>query len=654
MAGGKVKVFRFDTETYPIRPGRRAPKLVCLQYANDIDGTSPQNGPIVIRLRADAEAPLLEALDDRDTLLEAHHGAFDQVVTCAAFPHLTPRWFKALGQGRGRDTKLRDELIHVKNGTLQDRHPKGYFALAGVVKRRLGIEIDKSEDTWRLRYARLDGVPVELWPKDAYQYAYGDIAHLRDVSRVLTTDFTPADEWLQVATAFCLGLAQTWGFRVDPQRWEWVNVALLSRKAEAERLLEEAGLFKDGSMKQDVVRAAVERACARAGKPVPRTPPSGKFPNGQVKADAETCEELADYDPVLTQLGVHTTANKMMTTYLSGMAFGKDYSCGSRPNALVASGRTSWGGDKLKLTNPWWPPVPDGFVREEVEEKAGTNLQNFPREEGVRDLVMPRPRFWWLSVDYDSLELRGLAQVCLWICGSSRLAERYQENPNFDPHTELAATLMGVSSAEALQLKKAGDKRLKHFRQLAKVANFGYMGGLGAKRFVDYAKGSYGVEVTQNEAYKLKDAWFETWPEMRKYFEYVGYTSEIGEPVKQFVSNRIRGRVGFTDGCNTRVQGLAADGAKRALFAVSRACYVEPSDALYGSRLVTSIHDENCLEVPIVTAHEAALSCVKIMEDEMSVVMPDIPIRVTPALSTYWIKAAEPTYDANGRLIPWG
>jgi len=646
-------IFRFDTETFPLRPGRQAPKMVCLQYAKDVDGASAQNGTVSVVLRDQARDILLDVLDGA-SLLEAHNGAFDQVITCAAFPELTPRWFRALGQGRGRDTMLRDQLIHIKNGSLQDRQPKGHFSLAGVVKRKVGKDLDKSEDTWRMRYALLDGVPVERWPKEAYQYASDDVFYLREASRALSKEFEPADEWLQVASAFCLNLAQTWGFRVDAGRWHWVNVALLTQKEEAERLLEDAGLFKDGAMKQDTVRAAVERACARAGLPVPRTKPSGKFPLGQTKADAETCAELVGYDPVLTQLGVHTTANKMMSTYLSGMALGMSYACGSRPNALVASGRTSWGGSKLDMNNPWWPSLPDGFEYEKVEEKAGTNLQNFPREEGIRDLIKPRDGNLWLSVDYDSLELRALAQVTLWVCGESNLATRYQENPNFDPHTELAATLMGISGAEALVLKKAGDKRLKHFRQLAKVANFGYMGGLGSKRFVEYAKGSYGVVVTEDEAYRLKDAWFATWPEMRKYFEYVSYTSEIGEPVRQFMSNRIRGGVGFTDGCNTRVQGLAADGAKRALFAVSRACYVEPTDALYGSRVITMIHDELCLEVPTKTAHEAAMSCVDHMEREMLAVMPSIPVRATPALSTYWIKAAEPTYDATGRLIPWG
>lgn len=647
-----MKTFRFDTETYPIRPGLLAPKLVCLQYANDVDGVA-QNGTVEVVLRDAALAPLEAALDDGDVLLEALNGAFDQVVTSAQWPHLVPKWFRALGAGRGRDPLLREQLTAIANGTMQDNHPKGWWSLAGIAKRRLNREIDKSEETWRVRYALLDGVPVDRWPKDAYQYAHDDVVNLRDVSRHQLAEFRPEDEWLQVATGFCLQLAATWGFRVDADRWDWVAVSLMTRKAEAERLLDEAGLFRDGSVKQDVVRAAVERACARAGKAVPRTSPSSRFPNGQVKADGETCDALAPFDPVLTQLGERNNANKMMTTYLDGMAFGRKYACTSRPNTLVASGRTSWRGASPVMTNPWWPAPPEDHRYPEIEEKVGTNLQNFPREEGVRDLIRPRDGFWWLSVDYDSLELRALAQVTLWVCGSSNLAKRYQENPNFDPHTELAATLMGISSAEALRLKAIGDKGLKHHRQLAKVANFGFMGGLGARRFVEYAWTSYGVKVTEAEAWRLKEAWFETWPEMRTYFEYVAYTAEVGEPVRQFVSNRLRGRVGFTDGCNTRVQGLAADGAKRALFAVSQACYAVPTDALYGSRVITSIHDENCLEVPVATAHEAALSCVTHMEREMAVVLPDIPVRATPALSTYWIKAAEPVYDPAGRLIPW-
>jgi DNA polymerase-1 len=298
--------------------------------------------------------------------------------------------------------------------------------------------------------------------------------------------------------------------------------------------------------------------------------------------------------------------------------------------------------------NPWWP---EGEYAK-IEERAGTNMQNFPRMEGIRDCIRPRDGFWWCSVDYDSLELRSFAQILLWIVGRSVMAERYQADPNYDPHTELAGRLMGLSYADAMKLKKAGDKSLKEKRQLAKAANFGYPGGLGAKRFIDYARAGYGVEITVAQAYELKEQWMNAFPEVAGYFEYISWLTETGTPFKQFVSNRIRGRVGFTDGCNSGFQGLAADGAKRALIAVTQACYVEPTSPLYASRVVAFIHDEICTEVPIQYAHEAAMEQVRLMEKEMQVVIKDVPIKASPALSTRWLKAAEAKFDKD-RLTAW-
>lgn len=97
------RIFRFDTETYPIREGLIAPKMVCLQYAFDRDGAEALNDAPKIVLRKDAGSILHTALEDPNTLLEAFHSDFDQVVTSNAFPDLLPWWFRALADGRGRD-----------------------------------------------------------------------------------------------------------------------------------------------------------------------------------------------------------------------------------------------------------------------------------------------------------------------------------------------------------------------------------------------------------------------------------------------------------------------------------------------------------------------------------------------------------------------
>jgi hypothetical protein len=644
VAGGFVNIYRFDTETYPIRPGLLAPKLVCLQRAVD-DDVRGIDGVADILCGEAAADDIANALQDPNMLLEAHNGAFDQAVTSAAYPDLLPLWFKALGNGRGRDTQIRESLLEIRAGTLQDNHPKGWFSLGGIAERRCGITLDKTEDSWRLRYALLDGLPVESWPEAAVRYALDDVHGLRAVSRAQSAVFVPKDEWLQVAAAFCLHLAAVWGVRVDGDVLAKSKTKAMASRDECERILTDAGMFRDGSVDKKAVQAAVERACVRAQIPVPKTAHATK---PQTKTDAETCETLAPYDSALKGLVEHTTSVKMLSTYLEPMDFGVKYAMTSRPNVLVASGRTSWSGTRMRQFNPWWPEA----EYEKVEERAGTNMQNFPRMEGIRDCIRPRDGFWWCSVDYDSLELRSFAQVLLWVVGRSTMAERYQADPNYDPHTELAGKLMGLSYADAMKLKKSGDKSLKEKRQLAKAANFGYPGGLGAKRFIDYARVGYGVNITVQQAYELKDQWMSAFPEVAGYFEYVSWLAETGTPFEQFVSQRIRGRIGFTDGCNTGFQGAAADGAKRALYAVTQACYVEPNSPLFGSRVVAFIHDEICTEVPVDKAHEAAMEQVRLMEDEMQIVIRDVPIRASPALSTRWIKAAEAKY-ADGRLTAW-
>ena len=101
-------------------------------------------------------------------------------------------------------------------------------------------------------------------------------------------------------------------------------------------------------------------------------------------------------------------------------------------------------------------------------------------------------------------------------------------------------------------------------------------------------------------------------------------------------------------------QGMAADGAKRALFELARECWTAPESPLFGCRPVAFIHDEVLVESPKECAHEAAMRVREIMEREMMVCTPNVPASATPALATRWLKGAEPKYDDAGRLIPWG
>ena len=649
-----MQVFRFDTETKLIRPGLLAPDVICLQSALDEDGDLPSNGPVEIRTRDEISDYMVTILKS-DCLLEAFNGAFDWVVLCANFPELTPLIFKALGEGRGRDPMIREVLTEIRDGTLRDRPIRGYFSLAGILKRKLGIEVAKGEETWRKRYALLDGLPVSKWPEDAVSYAVGDITGLRGVSRHQNTIFMPEDEWLQVASAFVLQLSACWGVKADAWRIGWTKMCILTDEAEAKQILKDAGFFSDEEctkVSQKAVKEAVERACLKAGIDIPRTL------KGHIAMDADTCASLAKFDSTLTANSRHTTNRNMIQKYLDPLEQGVTFAMTSSPNVVVNTGRTSWRGSKQQDWSPYWPPPPPEEKYDTATVPVGTNLQNWPQKVGIRECVRPRPGYYFCSVDYNSLELRTLGQACLWLVGDSTFARGYQADVDWDPHSYFGGQLIGIDYEESLRRKKVDPAFKNGPRKVGKESNFSLPGGVGAKRlqkmFADlYDSGDLEKEYTLDECYAIKEAWLNAYPEMVKYFELAAWISDTGQPITQLVSNRVRGRLTYSAAANTWFQGLAADLAKRALWAVSQACYCEPSSPLFGCRVVAFIHDEILLEVPIAVGHEAAFEVVRLMVREAEVVCPDVPFAAEPALMTYWTKWADPRFDAAGRLIPW-
>jgi DNA polymerase I-like protein with 3'-5' exonuclease and polymerase domains len=150
------------------------------------------------------------------------------------------------------------------------------------------------------------------------------------------------------------------------------------------------------------------------------------------------------------------------------------------------------------------------------------------------------------------------------------------------------------------------------------------------------------VELSFNEAEDLRKAWFDMWPEMEDYFGMIRDASNQSPTgvfsVKQLYSNRVRGGCTYTSGANTYFQGLAADGAKAALWALYKACYlgVLPDYMegekchLRGVRMWAFIHDEVLFEGDQDTAHLWAPQASRIMVEEMRKYTPDIMGNLVP------------------------
>jgi DNA polymerase I-like protein with 3'-5' exonuclease and polymerase domains len=236
-----------------------------------------------------------------------------------------------------------------------------------------------------------------------------------------------------------------------------------------------------------------------------------------------------------------------------------------------------------------------------------------------------------------------------------------------DLHTALAADLMGISYEECAARIAAGDRLAEEMRQISKPANFGFPGGMAGPSFVSYAAG-YGIVIEASKGKQMHTDWMKKWsPDMERYFRHISSITRNSEGViEQLYSGRVRGGLRYTQACNSFFQGLAADGAKAALWAVMKECYLgkkfggedegEPSP-LAGCRPIIFMHDEIITEVrndwrrPDL-ASNAAKRQQHLMIREMSRFVPDIPIKASPVVTVRWHKGAKGVLDKAGNYLP--
>jgi DNA polymerase-1 len=650
MAGDdRSNVWGFDLETHLVKPGMLVPRMVCLTWASATDTG--------IMLRFEALAWLHRRLTD-GSILVGHNITYDLAVACAEDESLIPLIFAAYEAGRIRCTEVQQYLIDIARGEGAFRRTRGQTRKANTSLKELvwhwkGQELPK-EGTWRLRYHELDGKSLEEWPDEAIMYPLRDAREAYDIDALQRTyAFGAATPWTakqvpplndaanQNRAAWALHLASVWGVRTDPTKVHALEDALEAEHNSAVKILQKDGIVRaDGTTDTKLLRARVVAAYAAIHKEVPRTPPSKKFPDGQVQISAAVLNATSD-GGLLVKGALHECEN-------------------IRSNWLLAGWGGLRSGTQVPICARYKPVLETGRV-----SCSQPNMMNPPRGGGVRDCFVPRPGWVFAGADYDTLELRTLAQACLEMVGWSALADAL--NAGADPHLGLAAVLMGISDAEAARLYAEGDKNVEDWRQLCKIANFGFPGGMVPLTFQEYAEG-YGRVITLDVAKRLYAGWHKRWPEMDHYFKRIkAMLPWRGRgTIVQLQSLRVRGDVGFCQAANTFFQGRAADGAKEALWRVAKEQYTgvrtdgRPGvSPLYGCRTVIFMHDEIIMEVPEATAThrlhgagDAGERLGQVMVEAMSKWVPNVLIKASPVLMRSWKKGAKPVRNAAGVLVP--
>lgn len=651
--------------------------MVCLQF--QVNDGAPQ----IIHAKDPARFDVLEWAFSK-SLGSGHNVAFDLAVLCAHEPDLIGPVFDWLERDGVVCTAVRQKLSDIATGCFEGNPERGTtwgYSLAECSQRLSGIELDKS-DPWRLKYGTLYHTPVSRWPAAALAYALGDAKAQHALHTAQDAKIPAAllvDQFRQTRAAFWLRLMECRGIRTDAEQIDRYHASVLADLDRDKAVALAQGLIRPNGVKD--TKAAMERmvrAMAKQGEEPTLTKAGEKRRKELAKAenrpvqpfeiwkrdhacisvDEDSCAASAD---VVLEAYQRVGSAQTTISRVERLRHGIHLPLQASFQSIVETGRTSCRMGDVKDTSK----SPTAW---------GTQLQNMPRKEGLRECFIPRPGFIFCSVDYDGMELRTWAQVCLWAIGRSRMAEVL--NNGKDPHTELGARLAKVLKEEAYAILRGerGPELKKIFkdkwRQTGKIGNFGFPGGMGPKTMRVQARKGYGVSMTLVEATNLRDAWREEWDEAPDYFAWVNsqledkharadLLTDDGRKIKRgyfktFLSGRLRGPIAYTQASNNGFQGLASDAAKAAGFVLAKECYADTSSALYGSRPVVFNHDEFILEVPDhpERAHLAAMRQRDVMVSVAQGWVPDVKISAEPALMRRWSKNASPKYRGD-LLIPW-
>lgn len=420
-------------------------------------------------------------------------------------------WLKVADDGRLADTMLLDQLCRLGFGTFpRERHLGEVAASWAKVD-----DLDKN-DPWRLRYGEIIGVDWAAVDLDAWDYAAKDpiatrlaFIPLRDRARELAarngveTDtiqrYGLLSQRLQIRAAIALAAVSHRGIGIDTSHREETERRL---RNEMRRLLTQLDEMPD--------LAGVFRRDKHGNLTFT---PTGK-PRIAQKRLRQVLEKLAgDHDIVPNRsdkTGVLSLSRQFWSQHDDIAPFITTWVRLEEVAKLIQF--------FAKLQTDRVHPRYTTIVRTGRTSSSKPNIQQIPRNEGFREIFVPRPGFVFLTIDYAALELRTLAAECERRFGESVLADVIRSGT--DPHENTASLLLGMNLGEFRAQRKSEPKQFKLERQRAKAVNFGVPGGLGPKSLSAYAKLTYGVDLSEDEAADFRDRFlYEIYPEIGQYME---------------------------------------------------------------------------------------------------------------------------------------
>lgn len=127
----------------------------------------------------------------------------------------------------------------------------------------------------------------------------------------------------------------------------------------------------------------------------------------------------------------------------------------------------------------------------------GVNLQQVPRDPFIRGLFGAPPGWTFVEADYSQIELR----VAAFIANEENMKHIYAIGG--DIHLATAARVTGLPESQV-------TKEIR--KKVGKPVNFGFLYGMGARKFMQTAFENYGSRFELHEAEAARQAYFDLFP----------------------------------------------------------------------------------------------------------------------------------------------
>jgi len=268
--------------------------------------------------------------------------------------------------------------------------------------------------------------------------------------------------------------------------------------------------------------------------------------------------------------------------------------------------------------------------------RKGVNLQQVPRNKLARGVFGAAPGYVFVEADYSQIELR----IAAYLAREDTMLRLYQSGQ--DIHMAMAMRMTGKPASEVTAEE----------RKRAKAVNFGFLYGMGWRKFIATAWANYGLVVSEEESIAFRKAFFDQFPKLtpwhakqrRLAYKYGRVETPMGRirhlPDIYSPDDGVRSEA-ERQAINSPVQALASDMALLSMVHTARAFRRHELEAYP----IGTVHDAVNFEIRIEHAPRALPIIKRTMEnlplERMFGLVIDVPIIADIKVGTHWGGATE-------------